>query len=269
MAYALQAFYDELDRLFKVGDAEALENLMLKAEHEAENCGDEAALIGIRNELGGLYRASGRLEESLALYEKVMDALRRSGLDESIHYATAQINLGDVYLAQKDMARALKAFLCAQDILNDLGLSEDYRMAALQNNISVAYASVGNFDKAGQALRHALDIIGRDPSLAAEYATTQVNLAQLKIRTGHFSEAQALLEAAITAYEKLGGDIHEGQAWQGLAQVAYFQGAYQASQAAYEKAMQAVRRYFGDGHPILEELEAGRKQAKRLAEGII
>lgn len=267
MAYDLKAFYDELDRLFGSGDAQALERFMQDAEREAQRQEDGAALIGIRNELGGLYRAAGRIDEAHLLYDQVLTALRTFGLEDSAHYATAQINLGDVYLAEHEHEKALMAFLEAQRILTSLGLGEDYRMAALQNNISVAYAANKEFERAAQALTRALAIIGDDEHLAAERATTQVNLAQLKIRTGDFLDAQSLLQEALATYESLGGDIHEGQAWQAMAQVAYFQGGYHAAALAYEKAMQAVAHYFGEGHPALQELAAGKAQAERLAEG--
>lgn len=267
MSYDLQGFYRELDRLFQSGNAETLERFMLEAQLEAERQGDEAALIGIRNELGGLYRAGGRIDEAHALYDQVLAALRKSGLEASAHYATAEINLGDVYLAERRYDDALAAFLSAKEKLTQLGLAADYRMAALENNISVAYASKGAFDEAARALAGALAIIGDNPDLAAERATTQVNLAQLKIRTGAFPEAKALLEEALAIYGRLGRDPHEGQAWQGLAQVAYFSGDYQGAVAAYDRAMDALRRDFGPNHPILAELATAKDQALRLLEG--
>lgn len=77
-----QLFYKMLDCFYENKEMDRVEPYMLETLAKAGECRDLEGVVSVCNELGGLYRAMGRTEEALWAYEKVMEGLKRMGMEE-------------------------------------------------------------------------------------------------------------------------------------------------------------------------------------------
>ena len=157
----------------------------------------------------------------------------------------------------------------AAGLYTRLGLSQAYPMAAVYNNRSVVARERGDYKTACGLLNQALTIIQNIPEAAAEVATTLVNMGQLELMRGELDSAKIYLEDALKRYGALPGerDVHQGQAYQALAQVYYHMGDYPAALAECDRAQSAIARDFGTEGQAYRELEALRSRLSDLIGG--
>lgn len=243
----LNELYKGLDLMFQKNNGSETEKFLEGYLRKAEQLGDLSGITAVCNELGGLYRVTGKLAEAGALAQRVITNLEEMGLYNTEHYATALINAGDIYIAAKQYPAALKEFRQAEAILETLGLGGDYRMAALCNNISAVYREIPDFEAAEKALAKAFAIIQSKPEFRGELGTTYINLAQLQIKQGKFREAQENLSEAINIFEteKGGKDPHYAAACAAMGEVGYFRGDYPMAEEYYSRAMALIERDYG------------------------
>ncbi|MEG0392576.1 MAG: tetratricopeptide repeat protein, partial [Anaerovoracaceae bacterium] len=185
----INQFYAGLDSIFAEGRIREVEGYCLQWKEDAERGGDAQGVIAACNELGGFYRAQGKLPEAEVLYLRVLAELRRNGLDKTENYATALINLGTVHIVGQEIEKAYKVYQEAEEILTALGFWKDYRMAALNNSLSAVYREMGRLNDAENCSRKALDIIVDYPDKRGELATTYVNLGEVQTAQGKFEIA--------------------------------------------------------------------------------
>ncbi len=244
----INEFYEGLDELFGNTNHEEIEEYLVRSLAQAKGAGDLSLEIAVRNELGGFYRASGRVESAVENYDMVLKTFENMGMTNTENYATTLINAGDVYIIIGDYDRALNMFLSAKEILIALGFEKDYRMAALSNNISAVYRMLSDFNNAEKSLMTAFEIISGIPEAKSELAVTYVNLAQLQIKQGKTTEAKENLGMAVNIFENdfQGRDVHYSQAMAAFGEAYYYEGNYKDSIACYEKAMELVKRDFGE-----------------------
>lgn len=265
----LNEFYRTLDRMFGHKSHEEIESYMVINLADAKNIGDLNAEIAIRNELGGFYRAAGNIKNAKDNYDILLNLLERMGMENTENYSAALINAGNVCIVGNDYDNAIKMFLKAKNILERLGFDKGYKMAALSNNISAAYRAKSDFKNAEKALEVAFDIIKNIPEARGELAVTYVNLAQLQIKQGKLDEAKENLSIAVSIFETefQGKDVHYSQAAAALGEIYYYEGNYSLSKEWYKKALQLIKRDFGENinykniKEILlqvERLEAGK-----------
>lgn len=264
-----EAFYRGLDLQFKTGNAATIEKYLYEQLELAKESGDRAGGIAVNNELGGILRAQGKIDEALRIYQEILSTMIDVGLQDTVHYATALLNTGDVYLANGQYEAAERYFDEAAGLYTRLGLSQAYPMAAVYNNRSVVARERGDYKTACGLLNQALVIIQNIPEAAAEVATTLVNMGQLELMRGELDSAKNYLEDALKRYNALPGerDVHQGQAYQALAQVYYHMGDYPAALAECDRAQSAIARDFGTEGQAYRELEALRSRLSDLIGG--
>ena len=259
-----QLFYKMLDCFYENKEMDRVEPYMLETLAKAGEFRDLEGVVSVCNELGGLYRAMGRTEEALWAYEKVMEGLKRMGMEGTHNYAVALINLGNVHIAQKSYERAYDIDRQALGILERLG-NHGYQTAALYNNMSAALRELGQTEEAQHMARQAIQIMEKMPECVAELATSYTNLGQAQAKEYAYADARENLTYALQLYENCsdGRDIHYATAVYALANVDDAQGNYEKAKEGYDKAAKLIERDFGRTciyGQIMEELERVRKK---------
>lgn len=262
-------FYEQLDSFFKSGNAGAAEQFMKEQLILVKALQDQEGIIGIENELGGLYRAKGLTNEAQALYQDALERLRMIGAEHSLAYATTLINYGDVFLVEKHYSKAIQTFLEAKEILESFLLQNDYRMAALYNNLSAAYRLSGKLEESEKALKVSWRIIHELENVQAEEATTLINLAQLQTEQGKLLVAKENLDLAIDIYERVfeGHDVHYPVACAAYADIHYLEGDYEKAINMYHKALALIEKNFGKS-PVYDSIQEKLKKVMNLSGGI-
>lgn len=154
--------------------------------------------------VANLYRAAGKLSESLECYETVCK----------------------IYDGELDR--------------NDLKYASLYNnMSLLYEELAVQDPKW--YNAAAEAFKCALSIVGRNPEYRIEEATTHANLAAVLIKQGKaeeaFREAQAALDIFEADEEK---DFHYSMALSAMADILYYQKEYGRAALFYENALTEI-----------------------------
>ena len=263
-----QLFYERLDRLYEGKEMDRVEPYMLETLARAGKFRDLEGVAAVCNELGGLYRAMGRIDEALWAYEKVIDGLGLMGMEGTDNYAAALINLGNVHIAQKSYEQAYDIDRQALEILERLG-NRGYQTAALYNNMSAALRELGQTKEAQHMARQAIQIMEKMPECAAELATSYTNLGQAQAKEYAYADARKNLTYALQLYENCNGDrdIHYAAAVYALANVEDAQGHYEKAEGGYDRAAKLIERDFGrtcNYGQVMEDLQRVREKVRKV-----
>lgn len=240
-------FYQKLDELYAGHDTAAIENYMTESLARARQENDTAAITAVGNELAGLYRASGRIDQAITLSQEVLQKLKEMGQETTENFAAALQNAASILTVAGEMDTALEMYQTVKRILEYRGLQQDYRMAALYNNISAVYREKEEFEKAEDAASQSISIISRLPENRVELATSMVNLGEVQARMEKFDQAQASLERALQIYEEEtdGRDPHYAAATAALGNMYFYRKEPEQAAPYFRKALQLIERDYG------------------------
>ena len=149
--------------------------------------------LASRNNLAGTYRASGRLDKAIALYEQNLeDSIRVLGTDHP-STLTSRLNLAGAYQAAGRLSEAIPLY---EQVFSGRSrvLGPDHRSTLMsRDELAGAYREAGRFDEAitlkKQILADALRIMGPDSSGAS---AVRLNLAAIYRDAGRLDEAITL-----------------------------------------------------------------------------
>ena len=243
----VNSFYQGLDRMYERHDYKATEEYLLGSLKTAQEEMNISLIIAVSNELGGFYRAAGKLDEAKLLNDSVLEALESIGQDRNENYATALMNAANSHNSAREYDVALGMYKKAESLLEQLGLSSDYRMAALCNNISSLYREHGDLEEAEKMARKSILIIAEIPDARLDMATSLINLGEVQTRLGKYQEAEESLKTAAAIYEHDAGgrDIHYASAVAAMGALEYYRKNYEESASCYRKALELIQRDFG------------------------
>lgn len=268
----VQEFYKKLDETFRKGDSQNVTDFLEQSLAEAKEQEDALGIIAVSNELGGVYRVTGKTQAAKEICEDVLKRIEAIGMGDTQHYATALLNAGDVHLSAGEWEAAIDLFVQAKERLAALELDKDYRMAALCNNMSVAYRQMGKLQEAEAVLDIALSVIGSMPEYIAELATTHVNLGQLQVKQDKMDAAKESFQEAIRIFEEheKGQDPHYATALAGLGEIFFAAGELDSAEAQYHTALSVIAQNDGQQSPdyeaISQKLENIREEKKKHQE---
>ena len=151
--------------------------------------------LASRNNLAGTYRASGRLDKAIALYEQNLeDSIRVLGSDHP-GTLTSRLNLAGAYQAAGRLSEAIPLY---EQVFSGRSriLGPDHRSTlTARDELADIYREAGRFDEAitlkKQILADAMRIMGPDSSGAS---TARLNLAATYRDAGRLSEAIPLYQ---------------------------------------------------------------------------
>jgi len=229
------------------------------AEHlfqrAASLAGGSAAERAARlNELGVMFKATGRYDDAQALYEEAWRILSSAGLLDAERLAGLYHNLGGLeharrrYQLGETLARAGLAIRRGFAAADDPALAED--MAAL----AAILEGCGEHAEAEALYCEALRILGarsRRPDHAYSTAVVLNNLGTMRFRGARLEEAEELLGQALRAKRRLFRRGHPEIAitLTNLARVYERTGRAVEAAAASEEALGFFMRAFGPDHP--------------------
>ena len=208
--------------------------------------------LASRNNLAGAYRASGRLDKAIALYEQTLeDSIRILGPDHP-STLTSRLNLAGAYRAAGRLDEAITLY---EQVFTGRSrvLGPDHRSTLIsRDELASAYREAGRFDEAitlkKQILADAMRIMGPDSpgALAA-----RLSLAATFWDAGRLDEAISLFEQNLKDRTRiLGLDHPETLASRGtLAGIYRDAGRLDEAISLFEQNLDDVARTLGLDHP--------------------
>ena len=156
---------------------------------------DHPDTLASRNNLAGTYRASGRLDKAIALYEQNLeDSIRVLGTDHP-STLTSRLNLAGAYQAAGRLSEAIPLY---EQVFSGRSrvLGPDHRSTLMsRDELAGAYREAGRFDEAitlkKQILADAMRIMGPDSPGAS---AARSNLAATYRDAGRLDEAITLYQ---------------------------------------------------------------------------
>ena len=170
---------------------------------------DHPDTLASRNSLAGAYRASGRLDKAIALYEQTLeDSIRGLGTDHP-STLTSRLNLAGAYQAAGRLSEAIPLY---EQVFSGRSrvLGPDHRSTLMsRDELAGAYREAGRFDEAitlkKQILADAMRIMGPDSPGAS---AARNNLAATYRDAGKLNEAVNVYEQILDDVTRLEGPHH-------------------------------------------------------------
>ena len=165
--------------------------------------------LASRNNLAGTYRASGRLDKAIPLYEQTLeDSIRGLGTDHP-STLTSRLNLAGAYQAAGRLSEAIPLY---EQVFSGRSrvLGPDHRSTLMsRDELAGAYWEAGRFDEAitlkKQILADAMRIMGPDSSGAS---AARNSLAATYRDAGRLNEAITLYEENLDDVARVMGPHH-------------------------------------------------------------
>lgn len=222
--------------------------------------------LASRGALAAAYRAAGRLDEAIPLYERtLLDSERLAGTSHPDTLA-ARNNLANAYQSAGRLGEAIQLFeetLPVQDRV--LGRSHPDTLT-LRNNLAFAYSSAGRISEAislfEAALRDRERVLGSShPSTLA----TRGSLATVYQSAGRLREAIPLFEETLADQERLLGGLHPDTlaAMNNLANAYGSAGRVEEAVQLYERVLAESERALGPEHQFTETVRRNLANAER------
>lgn len=252
----INEIFDHIDEMFAEKRISEVEPFLSQQLRLAETAGEQDKVIAICNELGGLYRATGRYDKGIPLYQKALDAIGSLDMNGTEAHATTLINFGTTYAAQGEAAEGLMLFSQAAEILSCIGLDRDYRMATLHNNMSILCQDSGDRPQAIEHLQKALGILQCLEDSETEIATTYSNMAQIYLLDNDLQKAADACGLSVSLFEKISGDsdVHYSAAIETRGQISLLRGEKDEALADFRKALSLIERDYGRDTPAANAL---------------
>ena len=231
--------------------------------------------LASRNNLAGAYRASGRLDKAIALYEQTLeDSIRFLGPDHP-DTLTARNNLAGAYRAAGRLDEAITLY---EQVFSGRSrvLGPDHRSTLMsRDELAGAYREAGRFDEAitlkKQILADAMRIMGPDSPGAS---AARLNLAATYRAAGRLDEAITLYQENLDDVARTLGLDHPDTltARNQLAGAYRDAGRLDEAIALYQQNLTDVTRLVGPDHPHTlrsrSTLASTYRDADRLDEAI-
>lgn len=257
-------YFRELDAMFRNGKLKEAEQLLTAAMENVLRDNDLPALLALANELGGIFRVTGRLEEAKKIYNVALEIIKLLNLENTEQHGTTLLNMASVHTEADEPEEALRLDAQAETIFKNAGLDRDYRMAALYNNMSHVYGKLQRPEEALECARRSLAVIRELRGNDRELATSLTTLAAVCSGTGREEEAAGYLKEAEHIFRGLPGkpDVHYAAALNSLGEMSGRAGNPEEAAAYFEQALRILKENYGENkswQTVAENLERVRK----------
>lgn len=257
-------FFQELDTFFKAGNIKGAEQYLVKSMERAVRENDLPGMLSAVNELGGIFRVTGRLDAAGKVYGIAEEIIRLLGLEHTGQHGTMLLNRGSVYTEANEPGKALELYRKAEMIFLNAGLERDYQTAALYNNMSHAYDKLGEAERALTCAEKALDVIRPLSGYDTELATTYTTLASRCSKLMRYDEAWSYLKEAEKIFLRKPGkpDPHYAAALNSLGEICYRKGRCEEATGYFEKALDVIKENYGENQ-YFREVSSNLAKAKQ------
>lgn len=191
MSTAIESIYQKLDEFYAEDNFEGAEKYLTREATLAQPCcgGFNPAYITVMNELGSLYRRTGKLDQAIGWFNKAKLIVHGSVGEKTVEYATTISNLADTYRMAGEYDKALPLFEQSLKIYEEIIGTGNYLYAAALNNLSLLYATQEDYASALPYAQKALEVIAAIEGSENETAITCANLAGLYDKLDMHEEA--------------------------------------------------------------------------------
>jgi tetratricopeptide (TPR) repeat protein len=236
----------------------------------AEKDGDSNLAV-VLNNLGVVYWRLGRLRDAQHAYERAIAVRTALGETHTRAYAQAFNNLGVAYTDLKEYSKAIEALTHAVELHRELS-ADDAPLARAWGNLGLAYQGEHRTAEAEALFRKAL------AAETGNHAGTLNNLGVLLYDSGRLEEAEPVLRAAVSDWERELGRDHPQVAIAAANLGALYteMRRYPEAEECYQRALRIAASALPSDHPQLVQFRAGyakllrrldrKKEARRLEE---
>lgn len=175
----LRRIIEKLDDDLSRNDYDAAERHLAYWLAEADVCRDMRGKLSLLNERIGLYRKTGKREETLKSIADTLELAEKSDIDGTVTMGTTLVNAATGYKAFGMAEDALPLYERAREIYESVLSEDDGRLGGLYNNMALALVDTGRFDEAEDLYRKALAIMEKAENGELECAITYCNLCDL------------------------------------------------------------------------------------------
>lgn len=141
-------------------------------------------------EQGMEFARQDRIEEAVALWNRVNDIDPQRALDADLLLAEVYLEKGDQLVHEGDYDESLEFLQKAIDLDPSLDFKPEKRLADMLWEVGSVYIDTGEFDKAARAIKKALEL---DPAMDAQMAQ---NWAYVSAAIGDYDQALEVLQEA-------------------------------------------------------------------------
>jgi tetratricopeptide (TPR) repeat protein len=276
-SFDINVFLTHLDELFDTKQTTtAVEPYLFKSIDAARAAADKAAELTILNEFMGFYRSQSMHGKGVAATQEALNLVKSMGIEGTEAATTTLINAATEYRAagRYDTALALyqEALASSAQTLESGDATARRKLAALHNNLSIAYSDLQQFSKAQEELETALTIltsISPDPATDIDVGSTHANLALVCFSNGQPDAANEHTAAAMRIFEagKHEDASHFSSALAAAGETFFHMDKFADSVAAYERALDLIRRSYGTDNDYYAITAQNLAAAKEAAEG--
>ena len=173
------------------------------------------------NVRGVAYQVSYRIEESQAMFSKVLQYLERLNDDDSVNKARIVNNMAGNYMLLGNLPEAIALYRQVQVLMGDYQNAE--MLFILSINKGIAYSMMGNTDSALYYTQLASNIASEAGNRIGKAASLSI-LGKLFIFFGNYSQAEESIRDAIVIFEEFNDQISLWQAYSNLSTALVEQG---------------------------------------------
>ena len=241
----MNEFYDRLDELYLEGDLSAVEAFITGELNSAAE--GSLSRAGLLNELACFYRGVSRYDESEDAFVRSLSIFKEAGMDLSPQYATVLVNLAGLYRIRGEQEKSIDLFLDAKQRITDAGATDSYEYISVLNNLSLAYQENAEHQKAFEYAGEAFELIRAGGYGDHELATSLNNMATINISLGDYTNANAMVSAALDIYGKMETpDVHHAAALTTQAVLCSREGDSEGALRGFKQALDLTHRFFGE-----------------------
>jgi len=231
--------------------------------------------LASRNNLAGTYRASGRLDKAIPLYEQTLeDSIRGLGTDNP-STLTSRLNLAGAYQAAGRLSEAIPLYEQVFSGRSRIMGPDSPGASAARSNLAATYRDAGRLNEAITLCQENLDNVTRTLGLDhLETLASRHRLAGAHRDAGRLDEAITLFEQNLTDFTRvLGPDHPHTLSSRGpLAGISRDAGRLHEAIALFEQNLEDRTRTLGLDHPETlasrHSLAGAYRDAGRLDEAI-
>jgi tetratricopeptide (TPR) repeat protein len=232
----LSALYGEV--LLRTGRSQVAREWLTQALLQLERRGERVALRRVMNLLGIALFELGLLEEAAAILEQVAEIAWSSGDD--LLLAKARNNLGLIANVRGQRDKALTLYQLAVPVYQRLGSSGG--LAECYHNMAITYRDAVLLDLAEECERRAIEF-AREAGSRRLTALARLGRAEISLRRGEVSLAEAGATFAITAFREAADPVGEGDALRLIGLARTLQGKLDLAHSALETALDLTRQH--------------------------
>jgi len=252
--------YDKAQDALSAKDYATAENLAISALNAVDALPEEHDdKLTVKLLLARIYQDTRQWAAAAPLYEQVIDAYKKRGIDGSPEAGNAYNMVGIVYVKMKELIKAEQSFQASLQIKRKKYKQNVASIAIVLSNLGELYRQQRKWKEAEELHKQAIS--DKENELGPEHpdlVTSLNNLAIVYRETNRLDEALPLLERARDIGKKAIVDnpderVNYATALHNLAEWYALKKQFDKAEALYKEALQLRRTALGNEHPHVAE----------------